>query len=74
MLVTGGGTLNEFLMERIQADKSVEIATPERNVIEYKEALIFAFLGVLRMSETENSLSSCTGASRNTIGGAVYWG
>lgn len=72
MLVTGGGTFNKFLIERIKAHCSVEIVLPEPELIEFKEALIFAFLGVLRWLGIDNCLASVTGASRNNSSGVVY--
>ena len=72
MLVTGGGAYNAFLMERIRAHSQIKVVIPDRQVIEFKEAMIFAFLGVLRWRNEINSLSSVTGATRNSSGGAVY--
>jgi anhydro-N-acetylmuramic acid kinase len=73
LLVTGGGTYNTFLMARINVQTSHQIIVPEKTHIEFKEALIFAFLGVLRMRNEINCLSSVTGASKNNVGGAVYF-
>jgi len=72
MLVTGGGAFNTFLIERIQAHCAVEIIIPEPEIIEFKEALVFAFLGVLRWLRIDNCLASVTGASRNNSSGVVY--
>lgn len=72
MLLTGGGALNLYLRERIAALAPVELVVADRKLIEYKEALIFAFLGLLRLEKQCNCLSSVTGAIRNNIGGAVY--
>jgi len=73
-LVTGGGAYNTFLMERIRAKTSFEIVIPEPILIEMKEALIFAFLGVLRMIEQPNILNAVTGAKQASISGALYNG
>lgn len=72
MLITGGGAHNLYLRERIAALSGVELAEVNRKIIDYKEALIFAFLGVLRLEGQCNCLRSVTGASRDNIGGAVY--
>ncbi len=72
MLVTGGGAFNRYLMQRIGYHCRCSVETPDKTVINYKEALIFAFLGVLYTAETANCLSSVTGARRNVIGGALY--
>lgn len=77
LLVTGGGALNTFMVNRLQqslADLQIEVVIPERIIIEYKEALIMALIGVLRWREEYNVLSSVTGATRNSIGGAVWVG
>lgn len=72
MLVTGGGARNLYLRERIEALAGVELAQVDNKIIDYKEALIFAFLGVLRLERQPNCLQSVTGARRDSIGGAVY--
>lgn len=72
MLVTGGGAFNTFLVQRIAVHTVVELVIPDAQTINYKEALVFAFLGLLRMQGKPNCLASVTGASRNISGGAVY--
>jgi anhydro-N-acetylmuramic acid kinase len=77
LLVSGGGAHNTFLMERLQAvlqPAGVELVVPEKNIIDFKEALIMALIGVLRWREENNVLASVTGASRSSIGGAVWIG
>ena len=73
MLVTGGGALNSFLVERIRQNTRTTLVLPDMDTIHFKEALIFAFLGILRWREEPNCLSSVTGASQDNIGGAVYY-
>jgi len=72
MMVTGGGAFNSFLISRIKDYCKCVVIIPDSKTIEYKEALIFAFLGLLRMNNKNNCLSSVTGAKRDNIGGAVY--
>jgi len=72
MLITGGGAFNTFLIQRIAAHTSVELIIPEPKTVNYKEALVFAFLGLLRMQGEPNCLASVTGASYDVSGGAVY--
>jgi anhydro-N-acetylmuramic acid kinase len=72
MLITGGGTFNTYLVQRIEAHTRVELIIPDDKTVNYKEALVFAFLGLLRMQGKPNCLSSVTGASHNVSGGAVY--
>jgi anhydro-N-acetylmuramic acid kinase len=73
MLITGGGAWNSYLVERIQAHTQVECVVPDAFTVNYKEALIFAFLGLLRWHVSTNTLATVTGARRNSIGGAIYW-
>ncbi len=72
MLVTGGGAKNSFLADLIRQYCKVQIVIPEEIIIDFKEALIFALLGYLRIKEKDNTLSSVTGAKENSAGGAVY--
>jgi len=73
VLVTGGGAYNSFLTGLIRKRCRAEIVLPEKELIDYKEALIFAFLGILRMNHENNCLKSVTGAVKNNCGGAVYF-
>jgi anhydro-N-acetylmuramic acid kinase len=77
MLVTGGGAHNTFLIGRLQAvlaPLGVEVIVPEAALVDYKEALVMALIGVLRWREENTVLASVTGASRDSIGGAVWIG
>ncbi|MGC4037454.1 MAG: anhydro-N-acetylmuramic acid kinase [Chitinophagaceae bacterium] len=77
LLATGGGAFNNFLIERIKDQflaLNVSVIIPHENLIQYKEALIMALIGVLRWREEYNVLSSVTGASRDSIGGALWNG
>ena len=72
VLVTGGGARNAFLLERLRALAKVPIEVPKQEVVDFKEALVFALLGVLRLRGETNALASVTGARRDTVGGAVH--
>lgn len=74
LLVTGGGALNSFLIETLQEKlgSTIKVETPSKTLIEYKEALVFAFMGVLRLEQKINCLSSVTGAKRNSSSGVVF--
>jgi anhydro-N-acetylmuramic acid kinase len=72
MLVTGGGTFNTHLMHCIKSRTAVKLIVPDPKTINYKEALVFAFLGLLRMENKPNCLASVTGATHDVSGGAVY--
>lgn len=73
LLITGGGAYNEFLINRLQSllpDTLIKI--PDDKTIQYKEALIFGFLGVLKMRHEINVLSSVTGAKHNHSSGMIF--
>lgn len=72
MLVTGGGAFNTFLVKRIKFHSSSEIVIPSKKIIDFKEALIFAFLGTLRILDKTNCLSSVTGASKDSSSGIIF--
>jgi Predicted molecular chaperone distantly related to HSP70-fold metalloproteases len=77
LLVTGGGAFNKFLVNRLNEvfnPIEIEVVVPEDAVVKYKEALIMALIGVLRWRQEYNVLSSVTGASRDSIGGALWNG
>jgi anhydro-N-acetylmuramic acid kinase len=73
ILVTGGGAYNEFLLARIQALlPHNRLHRPDPLLVEFKEALVFAFLGVLRIRNEANCLASVTGAGKDNAGGALF--
>lgn len=72
VLITGGGAHNTFMLERLKTQISAECIVPDKVIIDYKEALIFAFLGVLKMQHSPNVWCAYTGASRDSIGGALF--
>lgn len=74
LLVTGGGALNNFLTETLQnkLGTKVLLKIPTKQLIENKEALVFALMGVLRLEGKVNVLKSVTGASRNSSSGVVF--
>ncbi|MBL7692967.1 MAG: anhydro-N-acetylmuramic acid kinase [Flavipsychrobacter sp.] len=77
VLVTGGGAFNTFLLELLRAKLDqigVEVVVPEADVVKYKEALVMALIGTLRWREEVNVLSSVTGATRDSVSGALWLG
>jgi anhydro-N-acetylmuramic acid kinase len=73
VLVTGGGAFNAFLIKQLQAKlPHHKIAIPAEEIVKFKEAMVFAFLGVLRWEEKDNCLASVTGAYRNNKGGTIW--
>lgn len=73
ILITGGGAFNAFLIDRIKAyAKNSTIILGSKQLIEFKEAIIFAFLGVLRINKIDNVLCSVTGAPHNHCSGVIF--
>lgn len=70
VLVTGGGAYNDFLIQQLQEE--IKWMIPKKEIVEYKEALIFGLLGVLRYRNQVNCLKSYTGASKNHSSGKLY--
>jgi anhydro-N-acetylmuramic acid kinase len=73
MLITGGGAYHSYLIERISVHTNTQLIIPNRVLIEFKEALVFAFLGVLRYRNEDNCLASVTGAPKNNCGGQIFF-
>jgi anhydro-N-acetylmuramic acid kinase len=72
VIFTGGGTYNTFLVQEIQKLSNAKIKIPSSEIIEFKEALIFAFLGLLRWQGAVNCLASVTGAKRDHSTGKIF--
>lgn len=73
VLCTGGGAYNTYLLEKLIFYKNCDLIIPDKNLIEFKEALIFAFLGLLRVDNQINCLSSVTGAQKNHSSGVLFY-
>lgn len=72
MLVTGGGAYNDFLMTQLHEHCSdLEIVKPESQLVSFKEAIIFGFLGILRLEGENNVYASVTGAQRDSCSGDI---
>jgi anhydro-N-acetylmuramic acid kinase len=73
LLATGGGALNAFLIDLIKSrlPSKTKVVIPSKTIIDFKEALVFAFLGVLRLRNENNVLKSVTGASHNSCSGVL---
>lgn len=72
LLLTGGGSHNQFLIERLKHFSSLEIIVPNTTLVDFKEAAIFALLGYLRVHETHNVLASVTGARHDHCAGNLH--
>ena len=73
ILVTGGGTHNSYLMDRLGKLTKQKFVIPNEQLIDFKEALIFAFMGVLRMRNEINCIASVTGAIKDCSGGVIFY-
>ena len=73
VLCTGGGTFNSFLIYRLVecCGDTATLIIPEKEVVNFKEAIVFAFLGVLRVRDEINCLKSVTGATQNSSAGLM---
>jgi anhydro-N-acetylmuramic acid kinase len=77
LLATGGGAMNVFLVKILKEKLSalhIELIIPDKKLVNYKEAMVMALIGVLRWRQENNIFSSVTGASRDSIGGALWTG
>ncbi|MCF6350812.1 MAG: anhydro-N-acetylmuramic acid kinase [Flavobacteriaceae bacterium] len=72
LLITGGGTFNFFLINRIKYFSKNEIVIPNKTIIDFKEALIFAFLGLRKLEHKINCLQSVTGSCKDHSSGVVF--
>ena len=72
LLITGGGAYNGYLIEKIKEFSQATIHIPDAKLLEFKEALIFGFLGVRKLRDEINCLSSVTGASKDHSSGVVF--
>src|SRR5690606_24997608 len=72
VLISGGGAYNSFLIERLNKIAQVETTIPFREIVEFKEALIFGLLGVLKLRDEVNCLASVTGAERDHASGKIF--
>lgn len=72
VLITGGGAHNTYLLERCRYFGFTSQLIPNQQTIDFKEAVVFALLGWLRLQHSPNALGSVTGATKNSCGGAVY--
>lgn len=71
VLVTGGGAYHDFFISRLKVFSRANVVLPSQEIIEFKEALVFAYLGLLRLENKANCLASVTGANYDVCGGDI---
>jgi anhydro-N-acetylmuramic acid kinase len=77
LLATGGGAFNSHLLHRLTEQVNglgIKVEVPDARLVSFKEALVMALIGVLRWREKYNVFSTVTGASRDSVGGALWMG
>ena len=75
LLITGGGAHNRFLIEKLNEEVvslGIECIIPKKEMVDYKEAMVIALMGALRWREDINVMQSVTGASKDSINGAIW--
>ncbi len=72
ILITGGGTYNKTIINNLKNKLKCDVIIPEKKIIDNKEALIFAYMGLLRFNDQTNCLKSVTGASKDHSSGKLY--
>jgi anhydro-N-acetylmuramic acid kinase len=72
VLITGGGAYNSFLINRLKALSDCDLLIPDNTLVDFKEALIFAFLGLRRIEGKVNCLKSVTGAIKDHSTGEIF--
>lgn len=71
-LLSGGGVYNSYLISRVRFHTNTKITIPISKIVDFKESIIFGFLGLLRILNEDNCLASATGASRNHSSGDIF--
>ena len=71
-MITGGGAKNKYLIESIKQQFNGEVIIPNTQLIDFKEAITFGFLGALFLNKTCNTIPSVTGARKPVIAGVIH--
>ena len=72
VFITGGGAKNLSLIDQIKNHFKGEVIVPETKLIDFKEALVFAYLGALYLRNESNTITSVTGAERSVCSGVLH--
>ncbi len=73
MLVSGGGSYNTTLIKNLKEIFDINVYVPNDTIVNFKESLIFALLGYLKINNQINCLSSVTGAVKDHSSGDIYF-
>lgn len=73
VLITGGGVYNSFLIERLKNHATINLVIPSQEIVEFKEALVFGLLGILKLRDEVNCLASVTGARDDHSSGKILF-
>ena len=72
VLLSGGGSFNKTLIQNLE-NYNINYTIPENTIVNFKESLIFALLGYLKINNKTNCLKSVTGASRDHSSGDIFY-
>ena len=72
ILITGGGVYNKTLIDSIKNKLKTKLIIPKKEIVDFKEALIFAYMGLLRVKGKINCLKSVTGATKDHSSGRIF--
>lgn len=72
IMVTGGGALNDFLVDKIRSEVRCDIIVPDLEIVHFKEAIMVAFAGWLRWKGLPNFIKEATGAKEDAMGGVLH--
>ena len=72
VFLTGGGVYHGFLLKRLAHMVPNVWVQADDILVQGKEAMAFAFLGLLKLRGEDNVLSSVTGCVKNHCSGSIY--
>ena len=70
--LSGGGVKNKFLINELKKSYSGNIIVPDEQVIDFKEALIFAFLGYCYLLNRATTIKTVTGSALSLSTGVYH--
>ncbi len=72
VMLSGGGAKNSYFVKRLETIPGLKLHIPDPEIVDFKEAIVFAYLGLLRVRGEKNIFAAATGASRDSIGGDLF--